>query len=110
VFFFGIIAVTRRLRYADFTTAAALAIQGFHVAEHVLLTSTLVFFGKSVGFSTYFGLLKSSEFTVATGVVFHFSVNALATVFALLSLRNGRRYGHITWDERSGSLSVPAWV
>jgi hypothetical protein len=97
VFFFGIIAVTRRLRYADFTTAAALTIQGFHVAEHVLLTSTLVFFGKSVGFSTYFGLLKSSEFTVAT-------------VFALLSLRNGRRYGHITWDERSGSLSVPAWV
>ncbi|MGY9074521.1 MAG: hypothetical protein ACKVHU_16425 [Acidimicrobiales bacterium] len=50
-----------------------------------------------MGFSTYFGLLESSEFTVAT-------------VFALLSLRNGRRYGHITWDERSGSLSVPAWV
>lgn len=57
-------------------------VQTFHVIEHVMLVGSLIGFGKALGFSTAFSMLDGSVL-VAVRVWFHFTVNAVATTFAL---------------------------
>ena len=57
-------------------------VQMFHVIEHVVLVGSLIGFGKALGLSTAFGLLEGTAL-VAVRVWFHFTVNAVATTFAL---------------------------
>lgn len=57
-------------------------VQLFHVMEHVLLVGTLIAFGKAIGLSTAFGSIDGTSL-VALRVWFHFSINAVATIYAL---------------------------
>lgn len=68
-------------------------IQFFHVAEHLLLTGTLVVFGDALGISTGFGVLGGTTL-VAVRVWFHFTINALATGFALRAANETWRKPH----------------
>lgn len=68
---------------------AALLVQGLHVAEHVLLTTSWFLAGEAWGASTVFGLLEPG--TVVAGAVrvwFHFAVNLAATALAVRALRD----------------------
>ncbi len=62
-------------------------IQLFHVAEHVLLVTTLVAFGEAIGISTAFGTIGGA-WLVALRVWFHFTINAVATLYALRAARD----------------------
>ena len=64
----------------------AVWIQGFHVAEHVLLTGTLLGFGKAYGFSTLFGALNGTALG-AHRVWWHFAINLAATIYAVKAVR-----------------------
>jgi len=64
------------------TLAIAERVQLFHVAEHVLLVGTLVAFDKAIGLSTAFGAIDGAGL-VALRVWFHFTINAVATTYAL---------------------------
>lgn len=64
----------------------AVWIQGFHVVEHVVLTGTLLGFGKAYGFSTMFGLLNGTALG-AHRVWWHFAINLAATIYAVKAVR-----------------------
>lgn len=68
---------------------AALMVQTFHVAEHIALTTTLVVFNKTIGLSTGFGTVTGTNL-VALRVIFHFGINAVATVCAIAAWREHR--------------------
>jgi len=57
-------------------------VQLFHVAEHFMLVGSLLAFGEALGISTAFGAIGGTTL-VAVRVWFHFSINAVATAFAL---------------------------
>lgn len=57
-------------------------VQLFHVVEHVVLVTSLLIGGKAVGLSTAFGAVDGTAL-VALRVWFHFTINAVATVYAL---------------------------
>lgn len=61
---------------------AALWLQGFHVGEHVLLTSTWLVTGSALGTSTLFGALDGAALS-GYRVWWHFIVNLAATILAL---------------------------
>lgn len=63
----------------------ALLIQGLHTFEHVLLTTTTVFFGKAIGFTTAFGFATGVGLT-SLRVWAHFAINLVATWFAARAL------------------------
>lgn len=63
----------------------AMVIQGFHVAEHMALTLTAAAWGKTVGISTFFGLVDGPVMT-SYRVWFHFLVNLVASWFAARAL------------------------
>lgn len=62
----------------------ATIVQVAHFAEHVLLTTSMVFLGKAVGVSTLFGAMTAGT-PAATGyrVFFHLIINLVATTLAL---------------------------
>ena len=64
------------------TLGIAEKVQLFHVAEHVVLVGSLLAFGKALGLSTAFGAVDGTAL-VALRVWFHFSINAVATTYAL---------------------------
>ena len=66
----------------------ALWIETFHLYEHVMLTSTVLFLGKAVGLSTLFGGadLVGHEFAVGFRVTWHFVMNAVPTIFVMSGL------------------------
>lgn len=61
-------------------------VQLFHVVEHVVLVGSLLAFDKALGLSTAFGAIDGAAL-VALRVWFHFTINAVATVFALIAAR-----------------------
>lgn len=66
----------------------ALAVQGVHVGEHVLLTATTMTLGQALGVTTGFGLLSPGTAIATTIRVWsHFGLNLVATWFALSALR-----------------------
>jgi len=73
-------------------TTGTLIFQGFHLAEHVLLTATLFIGGTGWGASTLFGTLGGSQLSTHR-VWWHFTVNAVATVAGLLAVRSLYRAG-----------------
>lgn len=72
----------------------ALAIQGIHVVEHVLLTMTTVFFGKAIGVTTAFGFFTGVGLT-SLRVWAHFAINLVATWFAVRALAEMWSHGLI---------------
>jgi hypothetical protein len=73
-------------------TTGTLIFQGFHLAEHTLLTATLFIGGTGWGASTLFGTLGGSQLSTHR-VWWHFTVNAVATVAGLLAVRSLYRAG-----------------
>lgn len=63
----------------------AVIVQGFHVFEHVLLTSTFAATGTAIGFSTMFGTMSGVAGSTYR-VWFHFLINLAATVYAVRAL------------------------
>jgi len=80
-----------------------LYIEGFHLYEHIMLTSTAFFVGKPIGLSTLFGAvgLGSKEFAVGTRVTWHFFMNLLPMPFAMMGLME-------YWDEHRPARLAPA--
>lgn len=63
-----------------------IALQGFHVAEHVLLTVSVFTTGRSLGISTLFGAADpGTDGAVAYRVLFHFTINLVATAFVVIA-------------------------
>lgn len=91
IFLGGLVTLTV---FATFSGSAplrtALAVQGFHVAEHVVLTASFMFAGKAYGVSTVFGELSGTWLT-AWRVLFHFGINAVATYYACRAVWQVRR-------------------
>lgn len=81
-------------------TRRALAVQALHLAEHVLLTATVLTTGTATGVSTLFGVLEAgTPEAVAVRVLFHFMLNAIPTVLvvqALLRVRAGLPSSHLS--------------
>ena len=116
IFLAGLLAAGRVGVARPVALAWARRVQVFHVAEHVLLTSTFALTGSAWGLSSGFGLLHGSTLT-ATRVWFHFTINALATGCALWALAGVRRAQPAlgedpgTVDAEPPSVSVDsAWV
>jgi hypothetical protein len=67
----------------------ALIIEGFHLYEHLMLTTSAYFIGKPIGLSTLFGgapMLGSPEFAVGYRVTWHFAMNLLPMPFAMVAI------------------------
>ncbi|MCA9830983.1 MAG: hypothetical protein R3B97_03440 [Dehalococcoidia bacterium] len=78
---------------------AVMWLQSAHVAEHVLLTVTVLSAGRALGFSTGFGAMPDAW--VATyRIWFHFTVNLGATALALLA---------VTQMAKGGTLGIGQW-
>jgi hypothetical protein len=72
---------------------AGLTLQAVHVAEHVLLTVSVLIAGRAIGLSTGFGELSGTAlFTYR--IWFHFVVNLAATILALLAFHSMQARGH----------------
>ena len=82
-----------------------LYIEGFHLYEHIMLTSTAFFIGKPIGLSTLFGAvgLGSKEFAVGIRVTWHFVMNLLPMPFAMVGLME-------YWDEHKPARLAPAFA
>jgi hypothetical protein len=67
----------------------ALYIEGFHIYEHLALTTTAYLIGKPIGLSTLFGgadIVGSREFAVGYRVTWHFAMNLLPMPFAMIGI------------------------
>lgn len=66
----------------------ALAIETFHLYEHIMLTATAFFLDKPVGFSTLFGAtgLMAKPNAVGTRVTWHFVMNMIPTILMMMGL------------------------
>jgi len=87
IFLAGLIALAALCRRAGRTAddfpdlRAALVIQGFHVGEHVALTTTTAIYGNAIGLSTFLGLVSGPAMT-SYRVWFHLLINLIATWYA----------------------------
>ena len=84
VFCYGVFGFWRATRHR--LMRAALWIEGAHLAEHALLTVTVVVWDQAVGFSTLFGLPLAEGTAVALRVWIHFALNAVPTLLVTLVL------------------------
>jgi hypothetical protein len=114
MFLGGLVALVAVRRASGQTFAAmghlrsAVRVQALHMAEHVALTSTVLFGSRAIGVSTFFGLVDGSG-TTWWRVWFHFLINLVATSYAGLAVleRRGSRAvmvreadaGCATWRE-----------
>ncbi len=80
------------------TLAIAEKVQLFHVLEHIVLVGSLIAFGEALGLSTAFGAAEGTTL-VALRVWFHFTINAVATIYAL-------RAAWETWGPSRGLAPV----
>ncbi len=93
VFFVGLIglcvtlACKRRALGDHPPLRKAVSWQGFHVVEHIALTTTWLLFGKAIGVSTLFGLVAAGPFLSSYRVWWHFMINLIATVYAVRAIR-----------------------
>lgn len=85
---------------------ATLAVQSFHVAEHVLLTSTILAMGCPHGLSTLFGLVPIPA-RATVRIWFHFLLNAIPTAMTVLLLLRWRtpRTGRLEADDPAGDTA-----
>lgn len=60
--------------------------QVFHVFEHILLTTSIFVFGKSLGFSSLFGLNTSILFSIGFRIIFHFVINLIPSIYILKAI------------------------
>lgn len=96
IFLAGLVVLTGLPRLADHRLArTAMLIQAVHVAEHVVLSTTLVTTGTAYGVSTQLDQVLPVGAST-TRVLFHFGINAVATVYAVLAVR---RAGWRRWSE-----------
>ena len=79
-FLLGIIALGRVTPTPLPGVKTAFALQGIHVAEHVLLTTTLWLFGTPMGLSTLFGVAYDYSWAGTMRVWFHFLINLGGTI------------------------------
>ena len=82
-----VLACKQRSLSDDPLLRKAVAWQGVHVAEHVLLTVTWLMFGKTIGISTFFGLVAAGPFLSSYRVWWHFVINLIVTVYAARALK-----------------------
>lgn len=96
IFLVGLVALLGHVRglagvpRAPRPLGLALGVQAFHVAEHVLLTSSWVLSGKALGFSTLFGAFPGS-WVVTYRLWWHFLINLIATGLGVAALWTVRR-------------------
>lgn len=95
IFLAGLLAAVAVVRRGDAGPSVwlrrATMVQTAHVAEHVALTTTLVLGGRAVGATTLLGLLAPGTAVLHTTRVWsHFAINAVATVLAVLAVRDLR--------------------
>lgn len=89
------------------TTRIALWLQGLHLVEHVALTSTLVWAGRPIGLSTFFGLVDPGPLLWTYRVWWHFLINLVATLLLLRAVRQfwpSWSYGRTLLDP------LPGWA
>lgn len=93
LFFVGLIGMCVVLRCKQRTLKEhsllrkAVIWQGAHVVEHVVLTGTWFIFGKTIGVSTFFGLVSAGPLLSSYRVWWHFTINLIATVYATRALK-----------------------
>lgn len=82
----------------------AAAVQGWHVFEHVLLTSTYFIRGKPVGLTNGFCLLQGADgrIPIIGRLWLHFLINAVVTLLALYALRR-RAVWRVNQDPTRGN-------
>ena len=84
IFMVGIICLSLFVRTKK--VIWALAVQGFHVYEHISLTLSAIFIGKSIGISTFFGMAVDPWMMVCYRVWWHFIFNLVPSVLVVLVL------------------------
>jgi hypothetical protein len=84
---------------------SAVTIQGFHLAEHVLLTLSVLAVGKPLGFSTLFGL-ASGPVGSSYRIWFHFAINLAVTVLGVIAVKG--LFGRVLTPRGSGRQYQPA--
>lgn len=106
VFLLGLVALAEFARRSGIGRVGALRlsllVQGFHVGEHVLLTTTWMAGGQALGFSTLFGALSGTAL-VAHRVWWHFVINLAATALGVAALLRARRLSGLGGVERTVS-------
>lgn len=114
VFWTGVMAlwmlVTRRHQDVSAVPGLRLAVwtQTFHVAEHILLTATLLTLGYPAGISTAFGQLDpAGTFAGSYRVLFHFAINLIATLFAVRATKSLHEQGLLRWPTSNDFSSRP---
>lgn len=78
----------------------ALAIEGFHLYEHLMLTATVFILDKPIGFSTLFGGTSffAKENAVGFRVSWHFFMNLIPTILMMKALMpHIKDWLHDTW-------------
>lgn len=102
IFLAGLAAAAAALRSAGADrrgsrwTRRALWVEGFHLAEHVALTLSVVAVGRPLGLSTAFGLLSpGTPIAGSYRVWWHLLINLVATVLALRAIAELRAKGLI---------------
>jgi hypothetical protein len=93
IFLAGLLVLPRLLPGLRSSRAWRLArgCQAAHVVEHVLLTATAIWFGTSVGVTTWFGALDpAGAGAVGMRVGTHFALNAIPTVLIATVLARSR--------------------
>lgn len=85
----------------------ATMVQGFHVAEHVALTTTSFVFGKSIGLSTFLGLVDGPVMT-SYRVWFHFLINLIASWYAGRALVEMNADGLLTTSTSAANRTATA--
>jgi len=101
VFFAGLVAMVDALKKAGVNKSSrrwatwAYYVEGFHLIEHALLTSTWYLFGIPRGVTTYFGLAYKFPSPWASGnrILWHFVLNLVPTVLVLGGVGELRRAG-----------------
>ncbi len=75
---------------------AVVAIQGFHVFEHIMLTASVATGYAAIGLSTGFGQLNGDSL-IAYRVWFHFLINLAATACLCVAMVSLHRQGLMVW-------------
>jgi hypothetical protein len=108
VFLAGLVALVALAARTDAARSRnlrlAVTIQGVHVLEHAVLTATAAAAGRAVGVTTLFGTLEPGPLLFTVRPLAHFTLNAVATAFAVLAaLDVARSHGVGTWMQPAPS-------
>lgn len=78
-------------------------IEGFHLYEHIMLTTTAIYLGKPIGLSTLFGAVGGMEKEAAVGirVSWHFVMNLFPMPLAMIGMMET-----MGWPKGSPATSV----